>query len=470
MNYFTPANLDLWIKLGKNVLFEGKHGTGKTMSVLSAFNRNNLRYLYFSASTMDPWVDFVGIPKIKIEDEKEFIEFVLPKALIEGNPHAIFLDEYNRAPSRVRNAVMEIIQFKAVNGHKLGNLQIVWAAINPRTEDEMYDVADLDPAQKDRFQIHCAVPYEPNVTYFKNKFGIETATAAIEWWNTLPEEIKADISPRRLDEALIYHNQNGDISHILPIKANISALRTRLEFGSIGSKLNNLLSADPKVIEQFFTNENNYSSAIKPVIETKKFRDRFLAHLPKDKITNLVTTNPVIEKTFYKLIPQSPVLEELSRTLLTTAPYPVRTKIQQVHEVMKLKTGKFTIDGKEYTSETTTPFAFKTYQLGSTIISKANKLAFYNYTRNYILDLLALRDKDLLKFIIKCYDYIMSNSNWSMTNSMPDATKIFTQYANLLVELEGCAKTLTALQNAVGISVLNYHFRTQLLKEDGWTN
>ena len=62
--------IDFWIKNNQNVLFLGKHGVGKTAIVKEAFERHNLKYRYFSASTMDPWVDFIGVPKETIDDKK----------------------------------------------------------------------------------------------------------------------------------------------------------------------------------------------------------------------------------------------------------------------------------------------------------------------------------------------------------------------------------------------------------------
>ncbi len=61
--------LDFWIQQNMNVLFSGKHGVGKTTMVIDAFNRNSLKWMYFSAATMDPWVDFIGVPK-EMKDEQ----------------------------------------------------------------------------------------------------------------------------------------------------------------------------------------------------------------------------------------------------------------------------------------------------------------------------------------------------------------------------------------------------------------
>jgi len=50
--------LDNWIKYNQNVLMIGKHGVGKTALIKKAFERNGLKWRYFSAATMDPWTEF----------------------------------------------------------------------------------------------------------------------------------------------------------------------------------------------------------------------------------------------------------------------------------------------------------------------------------------------------------------------------------------------------------------------------
>jgi hypothetical protein len=55
--------LDFWIENEVNVVFRGRNGVGETTMVIDAFNRKKFKWLYFSAGTMDPWVDFIGVPK-----------------------------------------------------------------------------------------------------------------------------------------------------------------------------------------------------------------------------------------------------------------------------------------------------------------------------------------------------------------------------------------------------------------------
>lgn len=218
MSIIRDEKLDFWVKNDLNVLFSGKHGVGKSSIIIDTFKRHKLNWLYFSAATMDPWVDFIGVPREELGDNGErFLDLIRPKIFQEDTVEALFFDELNCAHKKVRNAVMELIQFRSINGKPFNNLKIIWAAINPEDdEDQSYDVEALDPAQKDRFHVHVELPYRPDRSYFTSKFGVEVATPALEWWRQLPKDIVNDVSPRRLDYALDVHSKGGDIRDTLP--------------------------------------------------------------------------------------------------------------------------------------------------------------------------------------------------------------------------------------------------------------
>ena len=72
----AKEKLDFWIKNNYNVLIRSRHGVGKSSIVIDAFNRSGLRWKYFSASTMDPWVDFIGVPKEKEDPECNYLELI----------------------------------------------------------------------------------------------------------------------------------------------------------------------------------------------------------------------------------------------------------------------------------------------------------------------------------------------------------------------------------------------------------
>lgn len=230
--------LDFWASNGFNVLLKGKHGIGKTEMIKSTFNKFTKKWLYFSGATMDPWVDFVGVPKeVTGSDGTSYIELIRPKALAYDEVEAIFLDELNRTQPKVRNAIMELIQFKSINGKKFNNLKMIWAAVNPEPDDTdetqlEYQVESFDPAQEDRFHVIYELPYKPYKPYFVDKYGASKSNAAIQWWNELSTQMKDKVSPRRLDLILSYYDKGGDIKDVVDKKINVKPLLDQLKNGS----------------------------------------------------------------------------------------------------------------------------------------------------------------------------------------------------------------------------------------------
>jgi hypothetical protein len=288
--------MDHWIATNRNVLFCGRHGVGKTACIIEAFDRNKLNWKYFSASTMDPWVDFIGCPKEKVEDGKSYLELIRPKEFQNDEIEAIFFDEYNRSHKKVRNAVMELIQFKSINGRKFENLRFIWAAINPEDEDE-YDVEALDPAQKDRFHVYVEVPYKPDLVYFKNKYGEKLSRGSLAWWKELPQEIKNQVSPRRLDYALEEFSNNGDIRDILPKSANISKLIECLHEGPITDRIKDMQEAgDLEKAKTFISVENNYASAIKHIVGDLSRMQFWLPLISEEKLVAILADKELNKK------------------------------------------------------------------------------------------------------------------------------------------------------------------------------
>lgn len=300
----TDNKLDFWIRNNYNVLIKGLHGTGKTTRVISAFERNNLKWKYFSTSTLDPWVDFVGVPKeVKDENGNSYLDLIRPKHFANDEVEAIFLDEYNRSSQKVRNATMELIQFKSINGKKFKNLRFVWAAINPDKDEsdedsQEYDVDKLDPAQQDRFEIHVEVPYKPDLTYFKNKYGSDVAGAAVDWWNDLSLKESLGVSPRRLDYALDVYIKNGDLRDVLPAKSiNVSKLITELGNGSFRRKLNEIFKTkDVPAASEFINDENSYTNTIKYILSDRELLEFFVPLIPEEKQCLLISTNDKVLK------------------------------------------------------------------------------------------------------------------------------------------------------------------------------
>lgn len=284
-NDLIPSKkLDFWIENNYNVLFEGRHGVGKTALILDAFRKHfGKRWAYFSGSTMDPFIDFVGVP-VNVGGH---IVLLRPEHLIKLDVQAIFIDEFNRTHKKVRNAVMELLQFKKINGKPISSdLRVVWAAVNPDDEEGEYDVDRLDPAQRDRFHVQMKIPYACSAEFFSHKFGAKLGDTAVRFWNKLPDEIQKTISPRRMEYALQVFKDGGDLRDVLPPSANPGRLMQLLKGG--GYKELDPLLKDKQQAQDFFANESNFATYSDEVIKQKKYHP-LLEAMPAEKIVALVS-------------------------------------------------------------------------------------------------------------------------------------------------------------------------------------
>jgi len=312
------TKLDHYFQCGLNCLLRGEHGVGKTTLISECFERNGLvigeTALIFSAATIDPWVDFIGVPKEVTKDGNTYLDFILPKHFAEDKVQAIFFDEFNRSHKKIRNAVLELIQFKSINGRKFNSLKVVWAAINPEdSEDYEYDVEVLDPAQKDRFQIIIDVPYKPDYTFFSNKYGADWASSAIDWWNDLPKKLRKHVSPRRLDYALGVAKMNGDLADVLPHETAPRRLSRILRDGSPKQVLSGLLNSNNKEdeLKDFLSDTNNVESCIPDIIKYKKHMKRCLPIIREETLANTI---------FKHVEVKNHIEEELSKVSSVTDP------------------------------------------------------------------------------------------------------------------------------------------------------
>ena len=466
MESIMSKKMRLWLNRGWNVLFEGKHGTGKTTCIIELFESEGLKYRMFSAATMDPWFDFIGVPKERTDGEGNvYLDLVRPREFQEDAVEALFFDEFNRcltgdtkirlvdgnrvaikdlvgldhfyvhsydlkndqvvvgkghsakitqqdsplykvtldngssircthdhpflaqnkkyinadqlkkgdllmplindpnnyfsyvetvvassdpiqekedvyditvdkyhnfalesgifvhnSPKKIRNAVMELIQFKSINGRKFNNLKVVWATINPE-DDEMqeYDVEPLDPAQKDRFHIHVKMPYKPDEAYFSKKYGPDIAKAAISWWNgiTDPETLNM-VSPRRLDYAIEVHMKSGAIEDVLPQKSGPHKLRELLRKIPVASQLGKFITEnDVDSAREFLEDENNFEYAIPEIIQDAKKIAFFVPIMPREKINSLIVKETYVQSWALRSFKDHPVIQEALEEIRT---------------------------------------------------------------------------------------------------------------------------------------------------------
>jgi hypothetical protein len=327
----NQAKLNRYAELGYNGLFEGKHGVGKTEIIKATFNSLGWNCKYFSASTLDPWVDLIGVPKAKtMPSGDEILSLVRPEFMFADNIDAIFFDELNRAPDKVLNAVMELIQFKSINGFKLKNLKVIWAAINPWDEENTYAVTEMDPAIIDRFHFKIQVPYKVDEEYFTEKFP-ETGKVFAAWWRSLEADMKNQISPRRLDYAASAHRDGSELVDILPTTAPLTKLREDLESVPFLKRVAGLKTANQ--VKAFLAEINNVSELLSLVKnQTPAALTFFGKHkdlIPKELIAAALPV-AALSKGRQAHLPTQDALEEVLRGKLEDAKHTFEVEAARV--------------------------------------------------------------------------------------------------------------------------------------------
>lgn len=267
-----------------NVLFVGSHGIGKTMQIMEIAKELDLKIKYFSTSTLDPWADLVGIPVP--DKETQTMDFYRSKDIEEAQ--FLVFDEMNRAHPRVLNAILEIIQFKSINGKKLLNLKMVWAAINP--PDGNYQVEDMDPALVDRFHVYVEMKANVDPNYLKTVMKKQTAEILTHWWiNDLDDKQRSLITPRRVEylgrliDLGIPWRDSIPLGHTFPIQD----LSKRLDASAAGKYEDFKISK-----EDILTNTDKY---IKRLKEDPSFALKLKEYLIKFKEQDFFNIRELLE-------------------------------------------------------------------------------------------------------------------------------------------------------------------------------
>jgi MoxR-like ATPase len=212
----NPFNQDkLMCKLYKlmtaqrNVLLIGTHGIGKTRITYQLAEWADLRLKTMNAATLDPYADLAGIPVVDVE--KKLVQFIHDNDLDKYD--IFFIDEINRpSHSKVLNGLLELIQFKTVQGRPFKKLKMCWAAMNPPGMN--YNVDDIDPAMMDRFHYYVDLPSVYSVAFFAEKFGKQMGDILIQWATELSDDKRRIVTPRRLEyigESIIMFNNDSEI-------------------------------------------------------------------------------------------------------------------------------------------------------------------------------------------------------------------------------------------------------------------
>jgi hypothetical protein len=141
------AVLDVTLRLRKQrtIMLVGKTGIGKTEFVRKFCHDRDLELAALDLAAMDP-PDLTGLPQI-VDGRTHF---AVPAWLPTEGRGVLFLDELNRAPLEVQQALYRLVLEGRLHDYRLPPGWVVWAAINPAEGD--YQVSELDPALADRFR------------------------------------------------------------------------------------------------------------------------------------------------------------------------------------------------------------------------------------------------------------------------------------------------------------------------------
>jgi len=139
--------LEVMLRMWKHrtIMLEGRTGIGKTEFVRRFCREHGLDVTVLDLAAMDP-PDLTGLPQIV----ENLTHFAVPAWLPTEGHGVLFLDELNRAPLEVQQALYRLVLEGKLHEYSLPPGWVVWAAINPAEDD--YQVTELDPALADRFR------------------------------------------------------------------------------------------------------------------------------------------------------------------------------------------------------------------------------------------------------------------------------------------------------------------------------
>ena len=146
----------------KPVLLRGRHGVGKSEVVYQFAKMVGLPVVERRASQMTEG-DLVGLPKV----ENGRTEFMGPAWFLDAcdKPVVLFLDEVDRAVTEVRQGIFELTDSRKIFGKHLHPDTLIFAAVNGGDHAAQYQVADMDPAELDRWVVF---DVEPSIEDFLN--------------------------------------------------------------------------------------------------------------------------------------------------------------------------------------------------------------------------------------------------------------------------------------------------------------
>jgi len=176
------------------LLMRGRHGIGKSQVVYQIAKSLDRPVVERRASQMTEG-DLVGLPVVSGASTKwnppDWFKFACDNGVV------LFFDEVDRATTEVRQGLFELTDSRKLNGHKLHKDTLIFAAVNGGKHGSNYAVADMDPAELDRYTVFDLEPtVEDWLTWAKDRMASEVYDFVAQ--NPKHLEHNGDIEPNKV--------------------------------------------------------------------------------------------------------------------------------------------------------------------------------------------------------------------------------------------------------------------------------
>lgn len=199
------------------LMLRGRHGIGKSELVYQIAANRGLPVVERRISQMSEG-DLIGLPVVAGDSTAWNPPDWFKTA--QNKPVLLFLDEVDRGSLEVRQGVFQLTDSHALNGHKLHPDTLIVAACNGGIHGAQYQVADLDPAELDRWTVF---DVEPTVEDWLKYANGKVHTIVWEFINENKQHLehKGEFEPnKKYPSRRSWFRLNAAISKMLDAESN----------------------------------------------------------------------------------------------------------------------------------------------------------------------------------------------------------------------------------------------------------